>query len=40
MGSACGMYEKEEKCTLFWQRNERERKHLEDIVIDGSMILE
>jgi hypothetical protein len=39
-GGGCGMYEKREVYTGFWWGNLRERDHLEDLGIDGRIILE
>jgi hypothetical protein len=41
MGGACGMYgrEKEEVHTGFWCENLGKRDHMEDIRVNGSIIL-
>ena len=40
MDGACGKYKKEEKkYTGFWWQNVKERDYLEDLVVDGRLIV-
>jgi hypothetical protein len=39
MGKTCSTYGKKEVCTGFWWGNLRERDHLEDLGIEGRIIL-
>jgi hypothetical protein len=40
MGGACGTHGRDEVHTKFWSENLKGRDHLEDLGIDGKMILE
>ena len=39
MGRARGTYKGKERCRQFWRKNVWERDHLEDLGVDGRIIL-
>jgi hypothetical protein len=39
MGSVCGTYRREDRCVEFWWRDLRERDYLEDLGVDGRIML-
>jgi hypothetical protein len=39
VGRACGTFEEEERCIVFWWGNLKDIDHLEDLGVDGRIIL-
>jgi hypothetical protein len=39
MGGACGAYGRQERCRVFWWGNLKERNPLEDLGVDGRVVL-
>jgi len=40
MGGTCNTHGRDEKCTVFWSERLEGRDHLEDVGVDGRLMLE